>query len=560
MAHYIGPGSPDWRELMRSEIRASRKFGNNEPITEKQDTGVLDPRDVFKKAPLYTPGMLPQLYEDYVSDNIGAWGGDKAAYAVGFLAMHCAVLHASVKVQTNPKKHDVWRNPNDFALVVGKSGDNKSGLWRDLTRHQRDWQSAMTRAQSTMTRTRTSGIPTMAFLQNCSVEGMMNQIVDNRGERLCIGSEEAMDFYGSAGAHRGESAISAMSNAVCAAYDGGVYSKRLVGKLITVPEALGTLIMVTVDDNIAGWKDLGAMISSGLMARHTIGMITRPEPRNHDMLVPDADKRMSEFMIKLRGLRDVRLMIAPDAQARWFDYIEQREGMNKNMAELKESPGLLAYCRKYDLRVMSLATIFQLYEFIEGGQLAFLPQEVDAPETADHDKLGKKVIKLVDISLENMKRAVNFFEKFLIPTQDHFYKSVEGASEFSMELINFLSYHITNDDRGNPNYRDLSRNDLTYRGPTSMRGAVTDARKLRHKRWIRALLDHGFIEVWDKPGARPLKRAREEDEMQWYRIRLELYEHFKDDASLKWLQQHDQAVKVQMARNGIGPNRIILEL
>ena len=40
---------------------------------------------------------------NYVDDAVASWGGDKGAYACAFMAMHCSVLHSSVKIEHEPR-------------------------------------------------------------------------------------------------------------------------------------------------------------------------------------------------------------------------------------------------------------------------------------------------------------------------------------------------------------------------------------------------------------------------------------------------------------------------
>lgn len=545
--------SADWdetAELMRARIKAAGKFATNDPTPSTEDLGVINPRDAFASAPPYRFGMLPQLYEDYVTDKVANWGGDPAPYMVAFAAMNASVLHASVKVQTNPLEPENFRNPNDFALLVGKTGDNKSGMWRDLTKHQKDWQEAMSRAQASSVRQQPS-----VFMQNGSVEGMMMQIANNRGERLCVGAEEAMEFYSGAAAHKGENSVQAMSAAVCTVYDGGIYTKALVKKTVTIPEALATLIMVTVDENIAQWKEFNKLVQTGLLARHSFGVISNPQPRDGTKSVPGAGKRMSEMMIKLRGLKDVRLVLAEKAIPRWMAYVAKREDMNNEMALLRQSPGLVAYCRKYELRIFTLASIFQLYDFIEGGQLEFSPIEVPAAEHDDKVSGGMKVVKVIDISEDNLVAAVRFFEKFLIPSQNHFYKVASGMTEFGPELVTWLSARIINDDPNDPHGRELSRNNLTHRGPAALRGGSNEAMDEKRRRWVKALLDHGFIEPWEHPNQRPGAKFKADDEKPWYKLRSEVFEFFHDDESMAWLRAIDS--KARMREDKLGPDGVL---
>ncbi len=543
--------SANWREILNADIKATAKFAVNDPQTPT-DLGVINPRDAFASAPPYRFGMLPQLYEDYVTDNVASWGGDPAPYMVAFAAMNASVLHATVRVQTNPLKPENFRNPNDFALLVGKTGDNKSGMWRDLTKHQKEWQLAMTRAQASTQRQQPS-----VFMQNGSVEGMMMQIANNKGERLCVGAEEAMEFYGGVASYKGESAAQAMSSAVCTVYDGGIYTKALVKKTVTIPEALATLIMVTVDENLTQWKEFDRMVQTGLMARHSIGVVSHPQERDPSKTIPGAGKAMAEMMIKLRGLKDVRLQLAEGAVQRWLTYVKKREEMNNEMAQLRQSPGLVAYCRKYELRIFTLASIFQLYDFIEEGQLQFSPIEVPAAEHDDKMSGGFKIVKLIDISEDNLVRAVRFFEKFLIPQQAHFYKVAAGMTEFGPELVNWLAARIVNDDPNDPHGREISRNNLTHRGPASLRGGSNEAMDEKRRRWVKALLDHGFIEPWEKPlkSPRPGRKLKAEDEQPWYKLRQEVFEFFENDESMAWLRAIHS--KAQMREDKLGPDGVL---
>jgi hypothetical protein len=252
--------------------------------TPKQGLGVIDPRDSFNAAPEYVFGQLPVTYEDYTKDCIASWGGEAGAYACAFLAMHCAALHSSVKVNTNPTKAGNWRNPNEFSLTLGKSGKAKSGMFKDLTRVFDEWQTGMDKALSAPVKRRrgAGGMqhPPMMFLQTASTEGMLLQIADNKGERLVMGCEEAMNFYTGAGSHHGEGGVSMMSDAVCAAYDGGSFRKRLVGKSYAIPECLATLIMATTFDKFAKWREFNVVVESGMVGRHTVGIIANPAPKD----------------------------------------------------------------------------------------------------------------------------------------------------------------------------------------------------------------------------------------------------------------------------------------
>ena len=549
-----GLNGKDWRAANNDRIAAGQRIEAPNPPKPpwlNEDDGVTDPREQFGKAPVYTlgEGLLPQVFEDFVQDNCASWGGDPAVYAVGFLAMHCAALDASVKVQTNPYKPDIYRNPNDYALILGKTGENKSGAYRDMTKYQAEWQKAISRAHLGK-----RGARKAVFMQATSSEALFNQIVDNQGSRLLMGSEEGMSIYEGIASHHRDASASQMSNALCAAYDGGMFLKRLAKDKapIEIPEALATLISVTVIEKIAEWKAFPAMIESGLMARHTVGMIAHPLPREASRRIPHADKAMGDVMLALRGLKDVRFVPDADASTRWLKYVDAREDRTSRAEEVRMSPGWTAWLRKYELRIMSLATIFQAYEFIAGGQRSYDAQEVPSTEEdASKDSKATKVIKTVAITYANLALAVRFFEKFLIPTQQYFYQVAQGVTEFQKELINFLARRVTTDNPSDPEARIISRNKLTYSGPYSIRGKATAVQELQ-RRWCKALLDHGFIEVHEKEG-RPNRFP--EDLAKWYKMRDEVFSHFSSEEDRDWLSNHDayiQGIRQKIAKDTSG--------
>ena len=524
--------NPNWREEHAQNIAENKV----EVISRQRGQGVVDPRDQFREAPAYEPGYLPPIFVNYVDDAVASWGGDKGAYACAFMAMHCSVLHSSVKMNTNPLKPNNFRNPNDFSLTLGKSGENKSGMFKDLTRHQDSWQKAMTRASSRVTSAKKAQ-PPMCFLQNASVEGMMLQIHDNKGERLLIGNEEAMGFYDGAAIHHKDNAANAMSDAVCAVYDGGSYSKRLVNKAYSIPEALGTLVMTTTIDKIVGWKAFKAMVESGLMARHTFGVISHPEERDEKKLIPDADQVMGDVLLKMRGMRDTRFILADDARAPWLNYTKEREQENAELLRTKAPTGLLNWIRKYDLRVMTMATILQIYDFIDGGMIdcetVMVPSgEEDAGKTDG----GEKPIKTVRISKTNLGKAIDFIEGYLYEVQEFFYRIAAGTTEFGDELLNFIAYRVTSDEPDNPDCRIIPRDMFTSKGPAACRGAITDELKATQNRWIQACIDHGYVEVYDHPRARKETKFRRDCEERWFKLRDEVFETFADQESRDWLR------------------------
>ena len=268
-------------------------------------------------------------------------------------------------------------------------------MFKDLTRHQDAWQKAMTRASSRVTSAKKAQ-PPMCFLQNASVEGMMLQIHDNKGERLVIGNEEAMGFYDGAAIHHKDNAANAMSDAVCAVYDGGSYSKRLVNKAYSIPEALGTLVMTTTIDKMVGWKAFKAMVESGLMARHTFGIISHPEERDERGLIEGADEAMGDVLLKMRGMRDTRTRAGRRRPRPVVGVHEGAEQANAELLRTKAPTGLLNWIRKYDLRIMTMATILQIYDFIDGGMIdcetVMVPSgEEDAGKTDGGEKPMKTV-------------------------------------------------------------------------------------------------------------------------------------------------------------------------
>src|SRR4030095_8749073 len=127
-----------------------------EPTTH--ELGVTDPRNQFENAPSYEFGKLPEVYEDYIRDNIAEYGGDPAAYACAFLAVICGVFHCSIEMQTRPSRNN-WKAPNEHSLTLGSSGSNKSGMFKDLTKFQLLWQEAIIRASARTGKSRAARPP-----------------------------------------------------------------------------------------------------------------------------------------------------------------------------------------------------------------------------------------------------------------------------------------------------------------------------------------------------------------------------------------------------------------
>ncbi len=512
--------------------------------------GVIDPRNAFARAPKFEwESQLPKPYEAYVKDCVAAWGGDPGPYACAFLAMHCAVLDASVVVQTNPTKPNNWRNPNDFSLTLGRSGQKKSGMFKDITRFQAQWHRAQSMAASRSVGKGPKFRP-MLFLQSASIEGMMRQIVDNKSERLLVGSEEAMAFYAGAAAHRRDDAARVMASDVCAAYDGGNYAKRLVKEILDIPQCLSTLVMTTVFEKFVGWRDFNTVMGDGLWARHTVGLVAYPESPNPEAVNHEAEKELGVYLLKMRGMRNYRFVLSPEAGEKWLVFRDNKEKAIEDMAELGDSEGLELWCRKYDMRIMSMATIFQMYEFIDGGMTACT--ETPMPMTESDKVQEAKVQRTVTISTANLSRAIAFVEGYLYDVQEYFYKVARGVTQWGPELINFMAYRIAIKNTENDE-RILSRNDLTYSGPSKCRGSVTPELKETHKSWLDALLDHGFVEPHQKATGYNAKKPRADNEYAHYRIRDEFYEFFSGVETLQWAAQHDAELKAKMKANGIGP-------
>jgi len=515
----------DWR----AEAQANIDRGDIPVITRRRGEGVIDPRDQFARAPEFpteASALLPKLFTDFVQDRIAIYGGDPGAYAINFMSMHCAVLHASVKMQNNPLDPDNLRNPNEFALTVGKSGANKSGMFKDLTRCQMNWQKAVGRATASVSSARKQQ-PPMWYLQNASVEGVMKQIADNKGERLLLAFDEAMGFYDGSGLHHKENSVRAMSDVVTAIYDGGMYSKRLVNSSYSIPEALATLIMTTTLDKLVKWKSFGEMVSSGLMGRHTVAMLANVHPSNEANALPGAEKALHDFLLTMRGMRDFRFILADDAQRPWLDFKRGKEAANEALLSQGATEGLVYWARKYDMRIMTMATILQCYDAIQGGIIKADPVAMP-DEVKSHKVAEARVISTIRISKDNLTKAVDFVEGYLMDSQEFFYKRATGITEFSDELMNFIAYRVTSDEPDNPDCRIIARETLTHKGPAKLRGAATDERKQEWNRWIETLLFNGYIEVYEKPGQRPMKRARADCEMPHYKMTDAFYEAFGD--------------------------------
>lgn len=547
--------TPSWKQH-------NQRLDKPVPVVKRKakDLGIVDPWDNFGNAPEFPlgKGILPKVFEDYVQDNIAEYGGDPAAYACGFLAMHCGVLHASVEMQTRPGM-DNWRAPNEHSLTLGKSGSNKSGMFKDLTKHQVKWQAALDAAQPPIRR-RGAPVPPAIFTKAGSVEGMLRRIADNRGERLIIGSGEGMGFFMGAGAHHQKDGVTTMGTMVCNLYDCEPFTKTLVNaqNSFSIPKLCGTIIMATVFDKFSQWEAFPDLVELGMMARFTVGLISNPVERDPSKHVAGADKAMGHTLFKLRAMKDVRFALAEDAVEAWSEYITDKERRNAQMDEMGTS-GLSYWNRKYDTRIISLASVLQAYEYVVPEEAARVHEVFDIPMTAaDIDKVGGNEArqgKLVRISYENLSRAIDFVEGFLARTQEYFYGVAEGATEFDKELKNWVARRFTVENPDDANSLIITRNELTNtQGPMSVRArnGINEKVKEKQRRWIRALLDYGFIEVCDdKPGARKFRVARADDQSPNYRIRDEFFTYFENRRSQLRLHDEEQQGKLAILRERI---------
>lgn len=529
----------------RDKHNAKLAAGHRINVPHKHDLGVIDPREQFANAPPYPmgEGLLPQYYEDYVQNNIAEFGGDPAAYACAFLAVHCGVLHSSVQMQTRPRR-DVWKSPNDHSLTLGASGSNKSGTFNDLTKHQEAWQFALDKGVASGKRR--GPPPVRIYSQGGSVEGVLKRIGDNNGERLLIGNDEAMQFYMGTGAHHQGAGASMMTDTVCRMYDGKSYSKDLVDakRSFHIAKCLGTMVMTTVFEKFSGWDGFEVMVQSGAMARTTVGVVSNVMKRDERLFIEGADARMEAALLKLRSMRHVRFALAPEVHQAWSDFIDAKEERNAEMGSLRESEGYAYWCKKYDMRIMSMATIFQAIDWTASEKTMMAFEPFDVPQSEDKVGGGEpEQGKLVRITYENLDRAINFVEGFLSQTQEHFYGIASGVTEFGPELLNWVAHRATAHSIDTPDNNVLTRTDLVHRGPACVRpgkGGATDAWRRKADRWVRALLDCGYIEVYrGKEGARNTRAFKTEEQEANYRLRDEFFEKFADEATRLQFKDHD---------------------
>jgi hypothetical protein len=219
--------------------------------------------------------------------------------------------------------------------------------------------------------------------------------------------------------------------------------------------------------------------------------------------------------------------------------------------------GLVAWCRKYDLRIMSMATVLQAYEYIEGGMKDHTEEVTHAAKgesDTNADAATVTTLRRVIISRRNLLRAIRFVEGYLQESQAHFYEAAKGITEFGPELLNFLAYRVTNDDREDIDVRLIPRRDLTHNGPASVREvADVDQRKEVARRWIQTLMDYGYIEpVWDKEGARQFRHQRGDLDAAWYRVRDEVFQRFSSEEDREWLRAAYRASRGDRPAHGRG--------
>ena len=162
------------------------------------------------------------------------------------------------------------------------------------------------------------------------------------------------------------------------------------------------------------------------------------------------------------------------------------------------------------------------------------------------------------ITYENLERAINFIEGFLLQTQEHFYAVADGVTEFGPELMNWVARRVTTHSADTPQDNVITRTDLVHRGPACVRpgrGGVTPEWKEKADRWVRTLLDHGYIETHQPDNGRQLSRWKSDEQQANYRIRDEFFEKFKDEPTRMQFKAHDDMIQRKVAEN-VGRKRL----
>ncbi|MDM0018183.1 DUF3987 domain-containing protein [Variovorax saccharolyticus] len=495
---------------------------------------IVDPRFRLDGAPVYKYGQLPKKVENYIKNCIASWGGDSGAYVCAVPAVFSSLLSNTVLTQTNPLAPNKWRIVNDFTCSVGDTGVKKSGVFKDMTLFQREWDEIISRNKTEETKDH----PTVAFLQTASLEAMLDQLEDNKGEPLMIGCDEAFMFYDGAGAHHQDKGNDMMSHMVCSLHDGVRFRKRLRTKMYDIANLRGSLVMATTLDNFRGWKALPKMITSGMMGRHTFGLITRNNFKNRDTsgLLPSAERELRELFNTIRSLKNYRFVLAEDAHKAWFRYEEMREAATAELA-IDGKKGLAAWCGKYETRVLTIAQLFQVCEYIEAGKKDHVSEPIEAGKGAMIE------IRTVQISRANLKRAIDLHEGFLYDTQEFFYNAVSAESEFGEEIINLYSRLVAN------KMTSISRDDLAgSKGPNCLRGAITQDLIEKRKRYVRIVMAHGAVEP-DHEGGRSFKNPRADDECANYVIPPEFHLKFSSEADQRWFGEHYAKLSARLDKN-----------
>jgi len=521
-----------------------------EYTTEQRDAALgIDPIDLRNKiaaAPAYkAEGLLPKVFENYVTDCLAQYGGDRGSYAAGFTPQAVGAMHESVKMQENPLAPENWSCPNEFVLLLSASGDDKSGWFKDLMRAQAARQSELIDIFKAMKKAkpRFKGRVAACMVTSGTIEGFVRQLEANdSAERLMGASDEAMGLFRGAAAHHKQGGIDMLAAIVAKMYDGDAYIKPMANETIIVPHMLATLVTATVIERMAEWEELSALIDAGVMARFNVGAIN---PRNlvkanRDDLKAGARDALFAVLNHIRAMRDVQFVLEPAVHDRWLAYIERRKEKNEAMAKGGATKGLVLWCKKFSKRIMSTAVALQVYEDFANHTRPVMEEPISAKASEGGTNAEQatsaevqRTLKTFYVSTANLDRAIKLFEGFLYRTQAFFYKLAQGQSEFGMEIRNYVAKMVTN------GITHVSRNGLTYSGPNSIRadnGGITAEVKEKQGRWIAALLDHGVIVV--DPDRLRGKRLANERDAKWFCINPTLHTMYDEGFRAELAAEH----------------------
>jgi hypothetical protein len=440
------------------------------------DGEMLDPVIGGINAPRYLLGLLPSVYENFIQDQCHVWGSSMEMYAGGFLVCYAMQLHSSVKVRIN------FADPNSATpivaqtILVGPSGASKSGIHSCILKPVVEWSRANYAAQAREADADKTQLIKAAhnYITDFSLERANAQQSINEGKPLVIAPEEISPFLYSPTNHV-SAGYQQLADAINMMFDCSTRVSVRQGGVDTVPCPYYTNVFTCATPARFGqWEYLDTAQRDGFLGRFDMvyGSQNMNYPRDPLKHIPGAYEKWEESLLKLRGLRDITLVLPVELFTRWNHFVQKRKEEGVTMEP--SSPGVASWLMKVEKRVMRYAAVFELLEYVEGRSTA---------KTEDTGKFGRHTV--ITISEKSMLAATALYQKFLLPQQIYFHDHLITGSEFGNATIHLF-------------YRLLAQNITTitkedFWGSKCLPFSLRGKSDFQRERFARHVLGHGWL-------------------------------------------------------------------